>query len=278
VREVGELTLALCERYVDEIILVSQDEICAAIQDAFYETRTLLEPAGALSIAGLKRYVERGARGPRSGAHVVVASGANISLSRLGYIAERAEVGEEREALFAVTIPERQGAFLEFCGALGHRSVTEFNYRLSSRDAAHIFVGVRVEGAAGALSVQGALRAKGYVVSDLTHDDLAKTHVRHMVGGLGQGVLHEVLYTFEFPERPGALLQFLTSLGVRWNISLFHYRNHGTGFGRVLCGFEVPLPERGELEAALTRLGFEHHAVGKSPVTRFLMASDDDVP
>ena len=255
VRQVGELTFPLCQRYVDDMILVSQDEICAAIQDAFHETRTLLEPAGALSIAGLKRYVERTGASSR-GAHIVVTSGANISLSRLGYIAERAEVGEDREALFAVTIPERQGAFLEFCAALGHRSVTEFNYRLSSRSQAHVFIGVRVEGVRGAAQVADALRAKAYVVSDLTHDDLAKTHVRHMVGGLGQGVEHEVLYTFEFPERPGALLQFLTSLGVRWNISLFHYRNHGTGFGRVLCGFEVPGAERVEFGAALEQLGF----------------------
>jgi threonine dehydratase len=269
VRQVGELTLPLCERYVDEIILVSQDEICAAIQDAFYETRTLLEPAGALAIAGLKRYGERG--GAVSGAHVAITSGANISLSRLGYIAERAEVGEEREALFAVTIPEQQGSFLEFCGALGHRSVTEFNYRLSSRSHAHVFIGVRVEGAAVALRLAEGLRAKGYAVSDLTHDDLAQTHVRHMVGGLGQGVRDEVLYTFEFPERPGALLQFLTSLGARWNISLFHYKNHGTGFGRVLCGFEVPVAERSDLGAALHALGFEHCAVGDNPGTRFLM-------
>jgi threonine dehydratase len=270
VRQVGELTLKLCQRYVDEIILVSQDEICAAIQDAFLETRTLLEPAGALSIAGLKRYIARGPSPMPGHAHVVVASGANISLSRLGYIAERAEVGEDREALFAVTIPERPGSFLDFCAALGQRSVTEFNYRLSSRSQAHVFIGVRVDGARGAREVENTLVAGGYTVSDLTHDDLAKNHVRHMVGGLGQGVEHEVLYTFEFPERPGALLQFLTALGGRWNISLFHYRNHGTGFGRVLCGFEVPAPERAEFAAALEGLGFSHRPVGDSPVTRFL--------
>jgi threonine dehydratase len=272
VRQVGELTLALCQRYVDEIVLVSQDEICAAIQDAFLETRTLLEPAGALSIAGLKRLLARAPSSTPGHAHVVVASGANIALSRLGYIAERAEVGEDREALFAVTIPERPGSFLAFCSTLGRRSVTEFNYRLSSRDEAHVFIGVKVEGARGAREVEAALVAEGYAVSDLTHDELAKTHVRHMVGGLGQGVQNEVLYTFEFPERPGALLQFLTALGGRWNISLFHYRNHGTGFGRVLCGFEVPAPERGEFVAALERLGFAHRPVGDSPVTRFLMS------
>jgi threonine dehydratase len=272
VRQVGEFTLQFCRRYVDEIVLVSQDEICAAIQDAFHETRTLLEPAGALSIAGLKRGLARGGHdGGR--AHVAVASGANISLSRLGYIAERAEVGEDREALFAVTIPEQPGSFLAFCAALGQRSVTEFNYRLSSRTHAHVFIGVRVEGARGAHEVADTLSARGYGVSDLTHDELAKTHVRHMVGGLGQGVQNEVLYTFEFPERPGALLEFLMRLGGRWNISLFHYRNHGAGFGRVLCGFEVPAPERPEFEATLDSLGFAHRPVGDSPVTRFLMHS-----
>ena len=270
VRQVGELTLQLCQRYVDEIVLVSQDEICAAIQDAFQETRTLLEPAGALSIAGLKRFLARAPSSTPGAAHVVVASGANISLSRLGYIAERAEVGEDREALFAVTIPEKPGSFLSFCAALGQRSVTEFNYRLSSRTQAHVFIGVRVEGARGAREVATTLSDSGYTVSDLTHDELAKTHVRHMVGGLGQGVRDEVLYTFEFPERPGALLQFLTSLGGRWNISLFHYRNHGAGFGRVLSGFEVPPGERPAFAAALEGLGFEHSPVGDSPVTRFL--------
>jgi threonine dehydratase len=271
VRQVGEHTLRLCQRYVDEIIQVSQDEICAAIQDAFLETRTLLEPAGALSIAGLERYLARAPSSKPGHAHVAVASGANISLSRLGYIAERAEVGKDREALFAVTIPEQPGSFLAFCAALGQRSVTEFNYRLSSRTQAHVFIGVRVDGARGAREVETALATKGYTVSDLTHDELAKTHVRHMVGGLGQGVQHEVLYTFEFPERPGALLQFLTALGGRWNISLFHYRNHGTGFGRVLSGFEVPVAERAEFAATLEGLGFNHSPVGDSPVTRFLI-------
>jgi threonine dehydratase len=273
VRQVGEHTLKLCQRYVDDIILVSQDEICAAIQDVFLETRTLLEPAGALSVAGLKRLLASGEPRQATRAHVVIASGANISLSRLGHIAERAEVGGDREALFAVTIPEQPGAFLAFCASLGRRSVTEFNYRLSSRTEAHVFIGVKVDGARGAREVESALVSAGYSVSDLTHDELAKTHVRHMVGGIGQGVENEVLYTFEFPERPGALLQFLTSLGGRWNISLFHYRNHGTGFGRVLCGLEVPEPERAALAAALDGLGFAHRPVGDSPVTRFLKNS-----
>jgi threonine dehydratase len=268
VREVGALTLPLCQRYVDDVILVSQDEICAAIKDGFEATRTLLEPAGALAIAGLKRAVELGvARGPA----VAIASGANISLSRLGYVAERAQVGEHREALFAVVIPERSGSFLDFCRALGARSVTEFNYRLSSRSEAHVFVGVEIEGLSEAARMLDQLRQAGYDASDLTEDEVAKTHIRHMVGGLAPVAHDEVLYTFEFPERPGALLQFLTSLKSRWNISLFHYRNHGAGFGRVLCGFEVPAAERPELVQALDSVGFEYRAVGDSAATRFLI-------
>jgi threonine dehydratase len=270
VKRPGELTFALCQRYVDDVLLVSQDEICAAIQEGFEETRTLLEPAGALSIAGLKRLVESG--GARDGAHVAITSGANISLSRLGYIAERAELGEAREALFAVTIPEREGAFLAFCRALGQHGITELSYRLSSRSEAHVLVGVSVDGAREAKGLADGLRAQSYECSDLTADELAKTHVRHMVGGLGQGVRDEVLYTFEFPERPGALLQFLETLGSLWNVSLFHYRYHGAGFGRVLVGFEVPAPERPQLTERFDRLGFAYAEVGDSPVTRFLRA------
>jgi threonine dehydratase len=269
VRQVGALTLPLCQRYVDDVILVSQDEICAAIKDGFEATRTLLEPAGALSIAGLKRVASSGVA---LGSCVAITSGANISISRLGYVAERAEVGEHKEALFAVVIPERSGSFLDFCRALGARGVTEFNYRLSSRSEAHVFVGVEVEGLSEAARILEGLRAAGYDASDLTEDDVAKTHIRHMVGGLAPEAQDEVLYTFEFPERPGALLQFLTSLKSRWNISLFHYRNHGAGFGRVLCGFEVPPEERAELVAALDTVGFEYRAVNDSPATRFLIA------
>lgn len=270
VKRPGELTFSLCQRYVDDVVRVSQDEICAAIKEGFEETRTLLEPAGALAIAGLRKHLESGQA--EDGSHVAVTSGANMSLSRLGYVAERAEVGEDREALFAVTIPERQGSFLEFCRALGKRSVTEFSYRLSSRSRAHVFVGVRVESAAEGEALMNELQARSYACSDLTHDDLAKTHVRNMVGGLGQGVKHELLYTFEFPERPGALLQFLESLGTAWNISLFHYKNHGAGFGRVLVGLEVPETDRPKLLAALDRLGFAYAPVADSPVTQFLRA------
>jgi threonine dehydratase len=254
VRQVGEHTFELCRRYLDETLTVTTDEICAAIKDAFEETRTILEPSGAVALAGLKRAAERGTLAP--GAAVVIMSGANMNFTRLGYVTERAEIGEHREAILAVTIPERPGAFLEFCRTIGERSVTEFNYRLASRAEAHIFVGLEVSGRAEAGAIGATLTARGYTCTDLGADDLAKTHVRHMVGGRSPAVSDEVLYSFEFPERPGALMQFLTSLGSRWNISLFHYRNHGAAFGRVLCGFEVPPSQRADLGAALVTLGF----------------------
>jgi threonine dehydratase len=202
---------------------------------------------------------------------VAIASGANMNFARLGYVAERAAVGEHREAILAVTIPERPGAFLAFCAALGERNVTEFNYRLSSRTEAHIFVGVEVGGAAEARAIAEDLGRRGYACVDLSGDDVAKTHVRHMVGGRTPEVHDEVLYDFEFPERPGALLQFLSSLGSRWNISLFHYRNHGAAFGRVLCGLEVPPEERTELTARLAGLGFEYADATGNPAGRFFL-------
>ncbi len=256
VKTVGEHTFALCRRYLDGIVLVGEDEICAAIKDVFEDTRTVLEPAGALSVAGLKRAGERGEL--PDGTAVAVASGANVDFARLGWVTERAEVGEHREALFGVTIPERPGSFLDFCRTLGARNVTEFNYRLATRAAAHVFVGLGVSDRGEAGDVVRALAAAGYGCVDLSDDDLAKTHVRHMVGGRAPEVADEVLFAFEFPERPGALLQFLEALGGHWNISLFHYRNHGGAFGRVLCGLEVPPAERPALHERLARLGFEH--------------------
>jgi len=253
-REPGELTFALCQRYLDGCITVGVDEICAAIRDAFEDTRSVLEPAGALSLAGVKRALHDGqlADGPA----VAVASGANMNFARLGHVAERAQVGEHREAILAVTIPERPGTFLEFCRVIGQRSITEFNYRLATRSEAHIFVGVEVSGRAEARALAGDLAARGYACVDLSEDDLAKTHVRHMVGGRTPEVRDEVRVAVEFPERPGALMQFLTHLGSRWNISLFHYRNHGAAFGRVLCGLEVPSAERAELRSRLDAIGF----------------------
>jgi len=269
VKQVGELTFELCRRYVDDVVTVTTDEICAAIQDGFEDTRTVLEPAGALGIAGVKRLQAESALPP--GPAVAIASGANISFTKLGYVAERAEVGQLREAILVVTIPERPGAFHDFCRVVGDRSVTEFNYRLGSREAADVFVGVEVSGAEELAGLVRSLRAAGYRCDDVSHDDFAKTHVRHMVGGRSATARDEVLYSFEFPERPGALLEFLGSLGARWNISLFHYRNHGSAFGRVLCGLEVPTGERDELARALQALGFAYEDESSSPAARLLL-------
>ena len=269
VRQVGVHTFALCRRYLDDCITVTHDEICAGIKDAFEDTRSVLEPSGALTIAGVKRLARAGTL--PEGTVVAVTSGANMNFTRLRYVTERAEVGEEREALFAVTIPERAGAFLAFCRAIGDRSVTEFNYRLASRDEAHIFVGVEVGGPREADAIRAELVAHGYACTDLSANDLAKTHVRHMVGGRAREVAHEVLFSFEFPERPGALMEFLSTLGARWNISLFHYRNHGAAFGRVLCGFEASPEDRGALASALDALGFDCVDETENPAARFFL-------
>jgi threonine dehydratase len=272
VREVGELTFGLCRRYLDACITVDTDEICAAIQDAFNDTRSILEPAGALALAGLKRKAAES--GLPSGAVVAIASGANMSFSRLGYVSERAALGEHGEALFCVTIPEKPGAFLSFCQKLGSRSVTEFNYRLATRTSARVFVGVEISGRDEAQRIAEALRSSGHECVDLSHDELAKTHIRHMVGGVTSEARDEVLYGFEFPERPGALLQFLARLGTRWNISLFHYRNHGAAFGRVLCGLEVPQSDREQLRSVLEHIGFSHRRVDDSPAAVFVTHPD----
>ncbi|HVW25192.1 MAG TPA: threonine ammonia-lyase, biosynthetic [Polyangiaceae bacterium] len=269
VKQVGTLTFALCQRYVDDIVVVSTDEICAAIQDAFEDTRTVLEPAGALSVAGVKRAHAAGAL--LHGPVVAVASGANIPFAKLGYVSERAEFGQLREAILVVTIPERPGAFLDFCRIVGDRSVTEFNYRLGSRAAADVFVGLEVTSADELAAIARSFELHGYRCDDLSHDDLAKTHVRHMVGGRSANAKDEVLYSFEFPERPGALLEFLTSLGGKWNISLFHYRNHGSAYGRVLCGFEVPPEERVAFVQTIDALGLTYEEETQSPAARLLL-------
>jgi threonine dehydratase len=237
-------------------VRVSTDQICAAIKDDFDDTRAIPEPAGALAVAGLRAWVERtGAAGERLAA---ILSGANMNFDRLRFVAERAEVGEAREALFGVTIPERPGAFREFCGAIGRRVVTEFNYRLSSRQEAHIFVGIATHSRQDAADLAATLNGAGYRTLDLTDNEVAKLHVRHMVGGRSPEVACEELCRFEFPERPGALMTFLDTLGGRWNISLFHYRNHGADFGRVLVGFEVPSGDMGGFEAFLDALGYRY--------------------
>jgi threonine dehydratase len=254
VREVGELTFEIARRHVDEVIRVTNDEICAAIKDVFDDTRSVMEPAGALAVAGLKSWAAgRDARGQRLAA---ILSGANMNFDRLRFVAERAELGEAREALLGVTIPERPGAFREFCSVIGARVVTEFNYRLAGRSAAHIFVGLKTKSRQDADEVASRLRERGYATADLTDNEMAKLHVRHMVGGRAADVKHERLFRFEFPERPGALMEFLDKLGGRWNISLFHYRNHGADFGRVLAAFEVPDADQAAFSSFLEGLGY----------------------
>jgi threonine dehydratase len=254
VRQVGTHTFAWAQQAVDGIVRVTNDEICAAIKDVFDETRSVMEPAGALSVAGLKAWVAKeGGEGQRL---VAILSGANMNFDRLRFVAERAELGEFREALLGVTVPERPGAFRSFCAAIGPRVVTEFNYRLAGREAAHIFVGLKTSSRKDAEDVAQHLNTRGYPTVDLTDDEMAKLHVRHMVGGRAAGVEDERLYRFEFPERPGALMQFLETLGGRWNISLFHYRNHGADFGRVLCAFEVPEAQMPEFRSFLDQLGY----------------------
>jgi len=270
VREVGGLTFPIVQETVEEIVRVSNDAICAAIKDIFDDTRSVMEPAGALAVAGVREWVERtGTSGARL---VAVLSGANMNFDRLRFVAERAEVGEAREALFGVTIPERPGAFREFCATIGRRTVTEFNYRLNDRNRAHIFVGIATKSREDAAAIASTLRGRGYEAVELTGNEVAKLHVRHMVGGPSPDVRHEQLCRFEFPERPGALVDFLETLGGRWNISLFHYRNHGADFGRVLAGFEVPPGEMEGFERFLQALGYEHKREDSNHAYRMFLA------
>jgi threonine dehydratase len=239
VRRVGEETFRLAKLYVDEIVLVGTDQICAAIQDIFEDTRSIAEPSGALAVAGIKKYVGR--EGCTDRRFVAINCGANMNFDRLRYIAERADIGAQREALLAVEMPEIPGSFLRFCEIIGRRSVTEFNYRYSSAKAAQIFVGLALsQGKQERESLLKSIAAGGFAVRDMTDNEVAKLHVRYMVGGHAQGLDHEKIYRFEFPERPGALLKFLRAIGDQWNISLFHYRNHGADYGRVLAGIQVP--------------------------------------
>lgn len=272
VRRVGEETFALCRGTVDEILLTDTDEICAAIQDVFEDTRSIVEPAGALALAGLKQYVAReGLSGKRL---VAINSGANMNFDRLRHVAERADFGGGREALLAVVIPEQPGSFLRFCEALGKRSVTEFNYRYAGPEAAQIFVGLALsQGRAEKDAVSAQLRTAGFAVTDMTDDEMAKLHVRYMVGGHARGLEHELLYRFEFPERPGALMKFLRSIGTRWNISLFHYRNHGSDYGRVLAGIQVPPAERAEFLEHLRDLHYACVEETANPAYRMFLSS-----
>jgi threonine dehydratase len=270
VRNVGAETFRLCKQYVDEMVIVSNDEICAAIKDIFEDRRSILEPAGALAYAGLKRYVL--GRRLKEKNLVAIASGANVNFDRLRHVAERAEIGERREAIFAVTIPERPGSFRKFCALIGDHNITEFNYRFADPSAAHVFVGVQIGAAAEIRRLTGLLRRHGYAVLDMTDNEMAKLHIRHLVGGRAPNAVNEILYRFEFPERPGALMNFLNRMGGGWNISLFHYRNHGADFGRVLIGMQVPPRDQRAFQKFLKNLGYEYVEETGNPAYRLFLS------
>jgi threonine dehydratase len=254
VKLVGEETFRVARALVDEFIVVDTDEVCAAMKDIFQDTRSVMEPAGALGVAGLKQYVER--TGVRDQTLIAINCGANMNFDRLRFVAERAEVGEAREALFAVTIPEERGSFKRFCELLGPRSVTEFNYRISNAQRAHIFVGVTTSQPGESSTIAAQFEAHGFGCIDLTRDDMAQEHLRHMVGGRSELAQDERLFRFVFPERPGALMRFLSSMPPGWNISLFHYRNQGADYGRILVGIQVPRGERRAFKAFLATLAY----------------------
>ncbi|ABA59119.1 L-threonine ammonia-lyase [Nitrosococcus oceani ATCC 19707] len=270
VRQVGKEPFRIAREAVDEVLLVDSDAICAAIMDIFEDTRSIAEPAGALAVAGLKQYVER--EGLRGQSLVAIDSGANINFDRLRHVAERAELGERREALFCVTIPEQRGSFLAFCEAIGKRGITEFNYRYGDSGEAHVFVGIQTRNGSHVKDqLLHDLHQKGYSVVDMSDNEMAKLHVRYMVGGQASKLKDEVLYRFEFPERPGALLRFLTHMGSRWNISLFHYRNHGAAYGRVLAGIQVPPAEKIEFQIFLDELAYTCQEETDNPAYRLFL-------
>jgi threonine dehydratase len=270
VRVVGEETFRLCRDFVDEVITVDTDALCAAIKDVFQDTRAVLEPAGALAVAGCKAYVERDRIQDRT--LVAIASGANMNFDRLRFVSERAEIGEQREAVFAVTIPEARGSFKRFCALVGNRNVTEFNYRIADSTAAHIFVGVQIGRRKEAGQLARVFRRAGFATLDLTDDELAKLHLRHMVGGRSPLAKDELLYRFEFPERPGALMRFLSSMSPDWNISLFHYRNQGADYGRILVGLQVPRGEKAQLKHFLSTLGYRYWDESAHPAYQLFLA------
>jgi threonine dehydratase len=268
VRQVGEHTFRIARECVDEIVTVDTDETCAAIQDIFEDTRTVVEPAGALAVAGIKRWLVANP-GAAPGALVAINCGANMNFDRLRHVAERADLGAQREMLLAVQIPEEPGSFRRFCEVIGRRGVTEFNYRYADDRAARIFVGLAIEpGGADRAQVLAAIGAAGFPATDLTDDEMAKLHVRYMVGGRAPGLAHERLFRFEFPERPGALARFLDAIGGQWNISLFHYRNHGSDVGRVLAGIQVPPASAAEFERHLAALGYAFTDESSNPAYR----------
>ena len=269
VKQVGVETFRLCRELVDEILLVDTDSVCAAIKDVFEDTRSILEPAGALAIAGAKLYAARDKLKDKT--LVAVASGANMNFDRLRFVAERAEIGEKREAILAVTIPETPGSFRQFCALLGQRNITEFNYRYADPKAAQVFVGVQVKDPTETAGLVAALEKHKLRTQDFTDNEMAKLHVRHLVGGHAPGLKDEIMFRFEFPERPGALMNFLNSMDHNWNISLFHYRNHGANYGRVLVGMQVPRHDKKALSAFLDKLGYRYWDESANPAYRMFL-------
>jgi threonine dehydratase len=271
VRRVGDETFRICQQHVDEIVTVNTDQICAAIRDIFEDTRSIVEPAGGLAVAAAKKYIA--GNDIQGQTFVTISCGANVNFDRLRHIAERAAVGEQQEMLLAVEIPEAPGSFRRFCETIGRRGITEFNYRYSDSDNAHIFVGVQLtNGLEERHDLLRKIETAGYTVADLSDNEMAKLHVRHMVGGRASRISNERLFRFEFPERPGALLDFLNAIGTNWNISLFHYRNHGSDYGRVLTGIDVPENESDELEAHLAELGYAHWEESENPAYTMFLA------
>lgn len=269
VRQVGEETFRLCQQYLDDIILVDTDATCAAIKDVFEDTRSIVEPAGALAIAGAKAYVER--EGIEGQTLIAVACGANMNFDRLRFVAERAEYGEQREAIFAVTIPEQAGSLRRFCECIGRRNLTEFSYRIADDKVAHIFVGVQIQNRGDRVKMVAMFSECGFETIDLTDDELTKLHLRHMVGGHSLLAHNELLYRFEFPERPGALMKFVGSMSPNWNISMFHYRNHGADYGRIVVGMQVPPQEMEEWQAFLDQLGYQYWNESHNPAYKLFL-------
>lgn len=274
VKYVGAETFRLCKQWVDDIVLVDTDAICAAIKDVFQDTRSILEPAGALAVAGLKKYAEREKLHQQT--LIAIAGGANMNFDRLRFVAERAEVGEAHEALFAVTIPEARGSLLRFCQLLGERSVTEFNYRIADAQAAHIFVGISTHNASDNEQIAAIFNNSGFPTVDLSSNELGKSHIRHLVGGRSALAKDELLYRFEFPERPGALVRFLNAMSPNWNISLFHYRNHGADYGRILLGMQVPANEKAAFHQFLAELNYPYWDENANPAYHLFLVNSAD--
>jgi threonine ammonia-lyase, biosynthetic, long form len=269
VKLVGEETYRLARKYVDDFVIVDTDAICAAIKDVFEETRSVLEPAGALALAGLKKYAAQ--HRWKGKTLIAIACGANMNFDRLRFVADRAEVGEAREAVFAVTMPEERGSFRRFCELVGNRNVTEFNYRMADSKLAHVFVGLQIASAGESSKIAANFRRHGFTSIDLTHDELSKTHLRHMIGGKAPATDNEQLYRFEFPERPGALMRFLNSMSPNWNISLFHYRNQGGDYGQIVVGMQVPPSDKKAFKTFLSELGYRHWDETENPAYKLFL-------